>query len=152
MTSAPRSDQWRRHNVGRLLNNAVARFETRILALMAEAGHHECKLCHIQVTRNLDVDGTRLTDLAARAGITKQSMGALVAELETIGLVQRHDDPTDGRARIVSFTPEGLAWLTAFRAAVEAAEDEVRKELGATRYEAFKAGLAIYAGTPLRGI
>ncbi|GGX25623.1 transcriptional regulator [Pigmentiphaga litoralis] len=152
MTSSPRSDQWRRHNVGRLLNNAVARFETRILALMAEAGHHECKLCHIQVTRNLDVDGTRLTDLAARAGITKQSMGALVAELETIGLVQRHDDPTDGRARIVSFTPEGLAWLTAFRAAVEAAEDEVRMELGATRYEAFKAGLAIYAGTPLRGI
>jgi DNA-binding MarR family transcriptional regulator len=152
MTSSSRSDQWRRHNVGRLLNNAVARFETRILALMAEAGHHECKLCHIQVTRNLDVDGTRLTDLAARAGITKQSMGALVAELETIGLVQRHDDPTDGRARIVSFTPEGLAWLTAFRAAVEAAEDEVRKELGATRYEAFKAGLAIYAGTPLRGV
>lgn len=152
MTVPMTNDSWRRHNVGRLLNNAVARFENRILALMAEAGHSECKLCHVQVTRNLDVGGTRLTDLAARAGITKQSMGALVAELETIGLVQRRADPTDGRARIVSFTPQGQAWLAEFRDAVEVAEGEVRKELGAERYDAFKAGLAIYAAVPLRGV
>ncbi len=56
---------------------------------------------------NVDPQGTRLTELAARADMTHQSMSELVAVLERRGWVERHPDPTDGRARLVRLTPEG---------------------------------------------
>jgi DNA-binding MarR family transcriptional regulator len=56
---------------------------------------------------NVDAQGTRLTELAARADMTHQSMSELVAVLERRGWVERHPDPTDGRARLVRLTPEG---------------------------------------------
>lgn len=52
-------------------------------------------------------DGMRLTDLAAGAGTTKQSMGELVDQMEASGYVERIRDATDGRARLVRLTPRG---------------------------------------------
>src|SRR5262249_29839575 len=65
--SFPGTDGWRHDNIGRLLNNAVRRFEDRVLELMAEAGYADARISHLNLTRNLDRDGTRLTELAARA-------------------------------------------------------------------------------------
>src|ERR687897_270827 len=59
------------------------------------------------IFENLDPDGTRLTVLAARAGLTHQSVGEVVAELERRGYVERIPDPTDKRARLVSLTDRG---------------------------------------------
>ncbi len=59
------------------------------------------------VFENLDPEGTRLTVLAKRAGLTHQSMGELVQELERRGYVERVPDPSDGRARLVRLTDEG---------------------------------------------
>jgi DNA-binding MarR family transcriptional regulator len=61
------------------------------------------------VFENLDNAGTRLTELAARAGMTHQSMGELVARLEALGYVTRAADPTDRRARLVCLTQQGQA-------------------------------------------
>lgn len=59
------------------------------------------------VFENIDRDGTRLTELAARADMTHQSMGELVATLEQRGYLERRPDPADGRARLVCLTPKG---------------------------------------------
>lgn len=59
------------------------------------------------VFENLDPEGTRLTVLAKRAGLTHQSMGELVQELERRGYVERVPAPSDGRARLVRLTDEG---------------------------------------------
>jgi DNA-binding MarR family transcriptional regulator len=56
---------------------------------------------------NVDPEGTRLTEIAARAAMTHQSMSELVAVLERRGWVERLPDPTDGRARLVRLTTEG---------------------------------------------
>ena len=140
--SAP--DQWRHDNIGRLLNNAVRRFEDRVLELMADAGYRDTRISHIHLTRNLDRDGTRLTELATRGGMTKQAMGELVDQCAGIGLVERTMDPADKRARIVKFTPRGFAWLELFRRAVDQAENEMRAELGETRHDAVRNGLEMY--------
>src|SRR5829696_8838721 len=59
------------------------------------------------IFENLDPEGTRLTVLAARGGLTHQSVGEVVTELERRGYVERIADPTDKRARLVNLTPRG---------------------------------------------
>lgn len=136
---------WRRKNIGRLLNNAVRRFEARVLAVMSETGHSETRIAHVNLTRNLDIGGTRLTELARRAEMSKQAMGELVEQCAQMGLVERTDDPSDRRARLVTFTPAGIVWLEAFRDAVDLAENEMRKELGDVLMDAILEGLSRYA-------
>jgi DNA-binding MarR family transcriptional regulator len=70
-------------------------------------GYDQLRLPHSQVFENIDPDGTRLTVLAERAGITHQAMGALVGELIRCGYLERVADPRDGRARLVRPTATG---------------------------------------------
>ncbi|WP_321968347.1 MarR family winged helix-turn-helix transcriptional regulator [Burkholderia cepacia] len=139
------SDAWRATNIGRLLNEAVHRFEESVLEKMDASGHGECTLSQITVTRNLDLGGTRAVELARRSSMTKQSIGELVAQLEALGIVKREQDPTDGRAKVVLFTTKGREWLEHFHAALEQTEKEMQNELGATLYKAVKHGLLKYA-------
>lgn len=135
----------------------MRRFDERVLYLMAHnvevplalsnlAARDQIGAAHIHITRHLALGGSRLTDLAARAGMTKQAMGDLVAQCEAWGLVVREPDPLDARARQVRFTPTGLAWLQAFREAVAQAETEFRAEVGEAVATVVAMGLEAYAG------
>ena len=137
-------DGWRHDNVGRLLNNAVSRFESRVLEIMSQSGHPEARISHISLTRNLDGEGTRVSELARRAGMTKQAMGELVTQCGALNLVVTSVDPLDKRARVVRFTPEGLRWLEAFRQAVDRAEREMQGEVGAMSMDVLRGALALY--------
>jgi len=135
------ADAWRQIHLGRLLGHAMRRFDERVLELMAHdvevplalsnlAARAQVSAAHIHITRHLAREGSRLTELAERAGMTKQAMGALVDQCEAWGLVTRGPDPLDARARRVLFTADGLAWLDAFRGAVTQAEREFRASVG----------------------
>ena len=134
-------DAWRLTHLGRLLGHAMRRFDERVLELMAHnidvplalsnlAARAQVSAAHVHITRHLGREGSRLTDMAERAGMTKQAMGALVDQCEAWGLVTRGPDPLDARARRVLFTADGLAWLDAFRHAVTQAEREFRSSVG----------------------
>jgi DNA-binding MarR family transcriptional regulator len=151
-------DAWRLTHLGRLLGHAMRRFDERVLALMARAvdvplalsnlaARQQVSAAHIHITRHLALEGSRLTDLAARAGMTKQAMGDLVDQCEAWDLVRRERDPHDTRARLVKFTPTGLAWLEAFRDAVKQAEAEFRAEVGKDVATVVLIGLEAYAGS-----
>ncbi len=153
---SPPDDGWRQTHLGRLLGHAMRRFDARVLYLMAHnvevplalsnlAARDQIGAAHIHITRHLALGGSRLTDLAARAGMTKQAMGDLVAQCEAWGLVVREPDPHDARARQVRFTPTGLAWLQAFRDAVAQAEAEFRAEVGDAVATVVGMGLEAYA-------
>ncbi len=71
------------------------------------AGYHDITAAHQAVFENIDRDGSRLTTLATRSGITHQSMSELVHALERSGYLERRPDPADGRARIIRLTPKG---------------------------------------------
>jgi DNA-binding MarR family transcriptional regulator len=79
--------------------------------------------------------------------MSKQAMGDLVDQCEAWGLVTREADPRDARARLVRFTPTGLAWLQAFRDAVAQAEQEFRAEVGTEVATVVAIGLEAYAGS-----
>jgi DNA-binding MarR family transcriptional regulator len=154
---APADDGWRLTHLGRLLGHAARRFDERVLTLMAHnidvplalsnlAARSQVSAAHVHITRHLSLKGSRLTDLAQRAGMSKQSMGDLVDQCEAWGLVSREADPHDTRARLVRFTPTGLDWLKAFQQAVAQAEAEFRVEVGADIAAVVMIGLEAYAG------
>jgi DNA-binding MarR family transcriptional regulator len=76
---------------------------------MAAAGFDDVREGHGCVFGFIDLDkGSRLTDLADRAGLTKQAVGEAVAELQRLGYLERVPDPEDGRAKIIKLTPRGM--------------------------------------------
>jgi DNA-binding MarR family transcriptional regulator len=156
MAAPTADDAWRLTHLGRLLGHAMRRFDARVLALMAHnidvplalsnlAARSQVSAAHIHITRHLALAGSRLTDLAHSAGMSKQSMGDLVDQCEAWGLVAREPDPLDARARRVHFTETGRAWLQAFRAAVAQAEAEFRTEVGEQVATVVVIGLEAYA-------
>ena len=149
-------DRWRQAHLGRLLGHAMRRFDERVLQLMAAseqaplalanlAARAKVGAAHIHITRHLPLAGARLTELAAWAGMSKQAMGDLVDQCEAWGLVAREPDPLDARARRIVFTPTGLDWLAAFKAAVALAEAEFRVAVGAEVATVVALGLEAYA-------
>jgi DNA-binding MarR family transcriptional regulator len=159
MESTPSEIGWRLTHLGRLLGHAARRFDERVLELMAHdidvplalsnlAARAQVTAAHVHITRHVALEGSRLTDLAQRAGMTKQAMGDLVDQCEAWGLVRREPDPRDARVRVVRFTETGLAWLQAFRNAVAQAEAEFRAEVGGEVATVVMLGLEAYAGGP----
>jgi DNA-binding MarR family transcriptional regulator len=149
-------DRWRQAHLGRLLGHAMRRFDERVLALMTHdaevplalsnlAARGQVGAAHIHITRHLALGGSRLTDLAASAGMSKQAMGDLVDQCVAWDLVRREPDPLDARARRIVFTPTGLLWLEAFRVAVAQAEAEFRAQVGQDVATVVALGLEAYA-------
>ena len=156
-TPADSGSGWRLTHLGWLLGHALRRFDERVLQLMASdvqvplalsnlAARDQVGAAHIHITRHLSTSGSRLTDLALSAGMTKQAMGDLVNQCEAWGLVTREADAYDKRARRVVFAASGLLWLEAFQRAVAQAEDEFRQAVGADVATVVALGLEAYTG------
>ena len=139
------------------MGSALRRFDDRVLQLMARdvlvplalsnlAARDQVGAAHIHITRHLELNGSRLTDLAASAGMSKQAMGDLVTQCEAWGLVTRQLDAYDKRAKTVMFTADGLLWLGAFERAVAQAETEFRAAVGQDVATVVALGLEAYAG------
>jgi DNA-binding MarR family transcriptional regulator len=91
-----------------LLIQVKASMLEQMFERMAEAGFDDVREGHGCVFGFIDLEhGSRLTDLAERARLTKQAVGEAVAELEGKGYVERVPDPLDGRAKIIKLTDRG---------------------------------------------
>ena len=131
--------------LGALLRRPLRALTARVAVDLAAAGFADLRPAHFAVFQQLDADGARLTDLAARAQMTKQSMGALVDDLERWGYVERVPDPADGRVRIVRRTERGWAVSRVARASIRAFEAEWERRVGAERMRQFRTVLEEFA-------
>jgi len=148
---------WRQSHIGHWLRTALERFDARVMQIMANhpgvplglsnlAARGQVSAAHVHITRHLEPQGSRLTDLALRAGMTKQAMATLVTQCEAWGMVQRSGDPGDARARRITFTAAGLAWLHAYRDAVAQAQEEMQASIGTEVTTVIALGLEAYSG------
>jgi len=101
---------------------------------------HDIQTTQAKVLVHLDMEGTRLTELAQRAGITKQAMGKVVDALEESGYVFRKAD-TDGRAKVIRFTPKGLQLLNDSNSIVNEVWQEYAQLVGEEQLESFQHNL-----------
>ncbi len=155
MHEAGPNDSWRQTHLGRLMALASQRFDARVLRIMAQddelalalahlAARGNLNASHIQITRHLPLIGCSLTELGARAGISKQAMGKLVDQCTAWDLVKRLPDPHDARSVRVVFTPTGDQWLKAYRQAVQLAEAEFGLAVGTDVATVVHLGLEAY--------
>lgn len=132
-------------------------FEVRHLDLMAQRGFDDVRRAHNQVFIHLPANGLRLTDLARAAGISKQAMSGLVDDLIAMSYLDRVPDPTDGRAKLITWAPRGLAAHEATMRAFAEIEAELagsmgEDELAALRSLLFDAVRSIGAVDPGAGV
>jgi DNA-binding MarR family transcriptional regulator len=117
-------------NLGVLLFLPYRAMEQRVFAELAELGFDDITPAQARVFQRIDDGGSRLTDLAEQAQVTKQTAGFLVDQLERSGYVQRVPDPSDGRARLVRVAPRGRKAVRASARVVATLEQEWEEHLG----------------------
>ncbi len=117
-------------NLGLLCFIASRSMETRVMDAVLAAGFDDITIAQARMFARIGPDGTRLTDLAEQAQVTKQTAGFLVNQLERGGYVRREPDPDDARARLVRITPRGQAAVAVAREAESSVEAEWTRHLG----------------------
>jgi DNA-binding MarR family transcriptional regulator len=124
-----------RPNVGILLRGPFQEIVRRIAEGLAEAGFDDIRPAHTPVFQHIKAEGSRLSELAERAQITKQSMGYLVDYLEAHGYVERRADPSDRRASLIFLTERGWAEVREALRIIAGIEQEWARRLGQRRME-----------------
>lgn len=135
-------------DLGRLLLEAHRAVGAELARTLADRGYPDARPAYAAVFLHIDRrSGTRLTELARRARMTKQGMMLLVDELEQRGYVRRVADPEDARAKIVRLTARGRRFAAETRRAVAAVAARARRELGERRFETLREALELLGGS-----
>ena len=121
--------------IGELLRAPALAVQRYCHRAFTEAGYAGLRPAHMSILIHVDhpPGGTRITELAERAMMTKQSMGQLVADMEALGLAERIADPTDRRAKIVRLTDRGWAMHESAGEIVRGLEAAWAKRFGAQK-------------------
>ncbi len=123
--------------VARLLN------ERGIARMRERSGFENLRASHMALFPHIDLEGTRLTVLAERLGVSKQAVGQLVDDLEEMGAVERSRDPKDGRAKLIRFVLEGEGSLIEGMKVLGGLDEEIESILGRMRAELIRESLAM---------
>jgi DNA-binding MarR family transcriptional regulator len=130
----PRDIDLERQNVSQLLRITYQAFIAELHERLATAGYPDIRPAHGVVFQHLRAEGSRMTELADHAFITKQSMGYLVDYLEERGYLARVQDPADGRARLVRLTVRGHELTRVAESIIVALEADWASRLGVGRF------------------
>ena len=121
-------------NIGILLRKPFQQLVDEIHEDLAMEGYPEIRPAHGVVFQFIGKEGVRLTELAAKAQMTKQSMSYLVEYLEKEGHVERAPDETDNRAKLFRLTKKGWKVVDIAEKAISNFETKCKKKMGAQRY------------------
>lgn len=124
--------------LGAMLRIPFQAIVARISEGLRARGFTDLRPAHFVIFQHIRPEGSRLTELAEQAQITKQSAGALVDTLMAYGYVERLPDPKDGRAKTVRLTKRGWELDKAAREILSRVEQEWAEQLGDQRLAQLK--------------
>ena len=136
---------WRRLNTGRLLYEGYELYNATLLKILNPAGFPGVRNTHFNLLRQLDAEGTRMSDLAKRANLTKPAITGLVRACLELDLVTVEQSSDDGRARMVRFSPRGLQLMRQIRRIQIIIERDLADRLGEDAYAQFRSALLTLA-------
>ena len=108
--------------------------EDRIFRALQDAGFDDWTLAQCRVFQRIAPHGSRLTDLAEQAQISKQSASVLVDQLEHLGYVRRVSDPADGRARLIVIEQRGRGAIEVATATLDEIHSQWKAYLGTRNF------------------
>lgn len=114
-----------------LLFKAARLVNERAIARARERTKQPLRTAQTALFPHVNLEGTRLTDLAAKLGVTKQAAGQLVDELVALGQLERIPDPLDARAKLIRFSKRGKAGMLEGLAILQEIEAELAGVIGA---------------------
>lgn len=123
----------RQRTLGSLLRLPYNELQEAVYGALPAHGFDDLRTAHSAVFRHLDPDGTRMSTLAERAGMTKQSMAYLVENLRETGYLVVVADPADGRAKLVQLTRRGKQAMQTLIALSQEFEDWLAGMLGTAK-------------------
>lgn len=135
-----------RRSLGALLRRPYEALAREVYGALAAQGFPDVRIAHSGVLRHIRPSGSRVTELAERAGMTKQSMAYLVDALAGLGYVESVPDPRDGRAKLVRLTARGHALWETLIALSAAAEARFAARIGPARLASLRGLLEELAG------
>ena len=98
------------------------------------ARYDDLNAAHVGLWRYPGLEGLRPSQLADRAGITKQSVNDLLGHLEGHGYLLRVPDSADGRARVIRLTSKGQRVEQTIYAEAGSAQLRIAEILGPRRF------------------
>lgn len=129
-------------NIGILLRIPFQNLVERIHGDLAKNGFEDVRPAHGNVFQFIGKDGARITVMAEKAQMTKQSMSYLVEYLEDRGYIERKADPIDKRAVIFCLTAKGWKTVKVAEQSIKNVQGEWRQKLGARKFDQMAAALA----------
>lgn len=132
----------RSKDLNALLRRAAHMFQSDVFAAVKQTTSDLPKENHMHLLLNLDLDGVRISHLARRSGLRKQTVGKLVHEMAALGTVILKPDPSDGRAKLVMPTESGTGIIFAVIEATRGVIDRYKTGVGQRRMSQLHSTLA----------
>lgn len=128
-------------NFGNLFRDTALAGQQLVAKELARRGFDDLRPALIAVAQHIGPNGTRVTELAERAWLTKATVVHAVDELERLGYVTRKPDPTDRRAKLVTSTARARRAEAVAREAIADMRDAWADLIGAEEMDQLEAGL-----------
>lgn len=116
-------------------------FKSRVFAELARRGFGDLREGHQFVFINIEDEGSTLTELAARGGLSKQAVHEIVSDLERRGYVERIPSLEDRRSKLIRTTDKAERAIETAWDAIAQIEREWKAVLGATQFKALRSSL-----------
>jgi len=141
--SVKKLDIAKNKNLGNLLIRTARIYNEMAITIAKQKIDPRITSSHTTLIAHIDWEGTRITDLSSKIGITKQAVGQLVFELEKLGVLKRIPDPQDGRAKLIVFTNKGKEILINGLNILAGIEKEISKQIGKSSVSDIKNNLRL---------
>lgn len=128
-------------NFGNLFRDPALTMQQLVAEELARRGFADLRPALLAVGQHVGPEGTRVTELAARAWLSKATVVHAVDELERLGYATREPDPTDRRAKLVTATDRGRLAEAVAREAIADIRDAWAALVGEEELATLEAGL-----------
>jgi DNA-binding MarR family transcriptional regulator len=129
--------------VGAMLRVVWQWVRDQLYAGVVAAGYDDLNAAHVGLWQYPGLEGLRPSQLADRAGITKQSVNDLLAHLERHGYLLRVPDSDDGRARVIRLTSKGRRLERTIYAEAGTSQLHIAEILGPRRFAQLHSSLEL---------
>ncbi|MGW7241490.1 MarR family winged helix-turn-helix transcriptional regulator [Streptomyces sp. NPDC054804] len=135
-------------NVPQLFSEARRWFEDALFASMEAAGEQPVTTAQASVFAMLDEEGTTVSELARRIGVTRQTAHQAVHSLIGMGLLKQIPDPESARRVLICTTDDGQRVHERAQATIGIIESVLAERIGRPAVEALRQALTADWGEP----